>query len=106
MGNAGYNFDGEVKYESGKAWYDSLHPVEKYIVGFLLDISHHWEYGLLAIIIGYKYLIGDWQTFAWYFGWGLIVDDMKDFNNILIRIGLKPRDDIAPATEEKKTAQP
>jgi hypothetical protein len=98
LGNAFYNFDGEVKYESGKTWYDSLNPAIRYVVSALLDVGHHWEYGLLSIIIGYKYLTGDWQVFAWYFGWGLIVADLKDFENILIRLGLK-----AKPTEETTT---
>ena len=100
IGNAGYNFDGEVKYGFGKEWFDKQNLLVKWFVSFLLDILHHWEYGLLSIIIGYLYLSDNWQMFAWYFGWGFIISDLKDFNNILIRLGLKPKEPEPPVEPE------
>jgi len=94
IGNAGYSFDGEVKYGFGKKWFNKQNAFVRYLVGFILDVFHHWQYGLVSIIIGYKYLSGDAQLLAWYFGWGFIVSDMKDFENILIRLGLKEKPSI------------
>jgi hypothetical protein len=102
LGEKGYTFDGEVKYGSGKAWFESLHPVLRYVVSLGMDVLHHWEYGILSIYLGHRFFTGDLQVFSWYFGWGMVVSDFKDYNNILVRLGIKQAEtdeaDVKPQT--------
>ncbi len=93
LGEGGSKFDQTIKYGSCKAIYDSLGPVWRSLVDYTLNVTHHYEFGLLSIYLGWMYLSGHQQVFAWYFGWGMIVSDFKDFENILIRLGLKKRDE-------------
>jgi len=101
FGEAGANFDQDVKYGVGKEWYESLNIVSRYVLNVFLNVTHHFQYGLVSIIVGYLYFTDLRQIFFWYVGWGLIVADVKDFKNILKRLGFitvdvpeEPRDNV------------
>jgi hypothetical protein len=87
LGEGGSKFDEEIKYGAGKTWYNALPLYGQAIVNYILNVTHHFQYGLVAIIIGHIYLTGMQQQFAWYFGWGMIISDWKDYKNILKRLG-------------------
>lgn len=87
-GEGGSNFDWEVKYGSGKVWYEGQTLTVKAIIDFLLNVTHHYQYGLIIIILGYLYAAGDILLFMQYFGLGLIISDWKDYKYILKRLGI------------------
>lgn len=88
FGEGGSNFDWEVKYGAGKEWYDKQNPVTKLLIDKGLNVTHHFQYGLVAVIIGHVWLTGELKVAAQYFGAGMIVSDWKDFKYILKRLGI------------------
>ena len=88
-GEAGSKFDYEIKYGTTKEWFNSLPIVQKTLVDFILNITHHFQYGLALIYLSQKFLTGDPLTFIMWSGWGLVISDWKDYQQILVRLGLK-----------------
>jgi hypothetical protein len=81
------NFDESVKY--GNTWYPSLNPVLKWFIASLLDVNHHFQYGLVLMLITYLHTLPPlWPIILWWAGAGLVVSDWKDYQFVLERMGL------------------
>jgi len=95
-GEAFSGFDGEVTH--GDNGFDTWPRWKKFIVGALLDANHHFQYGLVIMLIAM--LRPDiWIfKFSWlnvhptinlillWLGWGMVVSDWKDYKNVLKRM--------------------
>jgi hypothetical protein len=87
-GEAFSKFDNAVKYKS--KFYPALSPLCQWLLGSLMDATHHFQYGLALVLLVMKVpwflshptisLVLTWV------GWGLIVSDWKDYKNILKRL--------------------
>ena len=94
-GNAFSNFDAFLKYGEGNGadpWLPQQNPVTRFIISNILDAMHHFQYGLILMLLVLKHT---WFTahptislILLWMGWGLIVSDWKDYKNILKRLGL------------------
>jgi len=100
-GEAGSTFDWEVKYGKTKKWFNSLSLIQKTVVDFILNLTHHYQYGLVLVYLSQKYLSGDPLTFFMWAGWGLIISDWKDYQQILIRLGLEEKPPVETPAVEK-----
>lgn len=87
-GEAFSGFDGEVTH--GENGFDAWPRWQKFLVGGFLDANHHFQIGLAMIIIADIYVLGHplWTLFLKWVGWGLIVSDWKDYENVLKRFGV------------------
>lgn len=60
-------------------WYKNLSGIWQWLLKRLLDVTHHWWIGLLLVVYAYRI---DWMLLfaeeAYWFGWGLFVDDLPD----------------------------
>ncbi len=86
-GEAFSKFDQAVKYEN--TWYETLNPVLKWFIASLLDANHHFQYGLVLMLLTYLYSLPPlWPLILWWAGAGLVVSDLKDYQYVLERMGL------------------
>lgn len=95
-GEAFSGFDGQIKY--GNDDYESWPSWKKFLVGALLDANHHFQYGLAIMLIAMRRPIIWVFNFTWlnahptitlmllWLGWGLVVSDWKDYQNVLKRL--------------------
>jgi len=99
-GEAFSGFDGQVKY--GNDGYESWPRWAKFLVGAFLDANHHFQHGLAIMLIAMRQprieLFGRVLDFTWlgshptialmllWLGWGLVVSDWKDYQNVLKRM--------------------
>jgi hypothetical protein len=87
-GAAFSKFEGALKYNSG--FYPALSPLGQWLLGSLMDATHHCQYGLAVVLLVMKIpwfpshptisLVLTWM------GWGLIASNWKDCKNILKRL--------------------
>jgi hypothetical protein len=86
-GEAFSKFDETMKY--GSTWYETLNPILKWFLASLLDANHHFQYGLVLMLVTYLYSLPLlWPIILWWAGAGLVVSDLKDYQYVLERIGL------------------
>lgn len=93
LGESFSDFDKQIKHGGQKGepsdWYKKLTPFQQWLVSSLLDLLHHYQYGLAIILISETWMTpGTWQLIIKYIGIGLVISDGKDFKNILKRMGL------------------
>ena len=80
-------FDQAVKYEN--SWYENLNPLLKWFIASLLDANHHFQCGLVLMLLIYLYTLPPlWSMILWWAGAGLVVSDWKDYQYVLKRMGL------------------
>ena len=97
-GEAFSGFDGQIKH--GDNGFEDWPDWQKFIVGALLDANHHFQYGLIVMLIAMLRPDIWWIfDFTWlnshptvtlillWLGWGLVVSDGKDYRNVLKRMG-------------------
>ena len=92
------DFDGQVKHGGGD--YEAWSSWKKFLVGAVLDANHHFQYGLVIMLIAMQRPRVWFINFAWlnnhptltlillWLGWGLVVSDWKDYQNVLKRLGV------------------
>ncbi len=87
-GEAFSAFDGAIKYESD--WYKQFDSVGQVVINGILDATHHFQYGLALIAVADLYFMSRplWALFMKWVGWGLIISDWKDYENVLKRFGV------------------
>jgi hypothetical protein len=86
-GEAFSNFDQQIKYLS--QWFKRLSPFQKWFAASVLDAMHHFQYGLALMLAAMLTPCPSWlQTLLMWVGWGLVVGDWKDYQNVLRRLGL------------------
>ena len=86
-GEAFSKFDEAVKYEN--TWYETLNPLLKWFIASLIDANHHFQYGLVLMLVTYLYALPPyWPLVLWWAGAGLVVSDWKDYQYVLKRMGL------------------
>lgn len=73
--------------------FKKLSSFRKWLVSHILDVTHHFQYGLVLYLVAIKStglaqypLI---QLIIIWLAWGLIVSDWKDYQYVLKRMGLK-----------------
>ena len=89
-GEAFSRFDKTVRYQT--AWFKGLSGFGQWLVSSLFDANHHFQVGLVVVLATLKLpFFADHPTlnlvFFW-LGWGLVVSDLRDFRNVLKRLGL------------------
>ena len=89
-------FDGQIKHES--EWFKKLDPFSQWIVESVLDAAHHFQYGLALILWVMINLPPDSIKYILllYLGWGLVVSDWKDYQNVLRRAGFNFQESEEP----------
>ena len=86
-GEAFSKFDQAVKYEN--TLYENLNSILKCFIASLLDANHHFQYGLVLMLLTYLYSLPPlWPLILWWAGAGLVVSDWKDYQYVLKRMGL------------------
>ena len=104
-GEAFSGFDGLVKYgvNGENTWFEKLSPWEQRFLSIILDMSHHFQYGLAMVLIAkinplliVRPVIA---TIISSYGWGLVASDWKDFENVLERLGFLSN--ASSGTEDK-----
>jgi len=88
-GEAFSRTDQAIKYKS--EWFRRQSAIIRWLVSSLLDAMHHFQYGLALILA--VLVLGDTlpivaQLLLAYAGWGLVVSDWRDFENVFRRLGL------------------
>jgi len=79
LGNAGKNFDYNIKKTE---WFKNLNQFSKWLISMILDVTHHFQYGLILMLYALTYIdsnlhpIRFWLIYS--FGFGLVVTDVKD----------------------------
>lgn len=67
-------------------WFLSLSPPWKGIIKRVLDVTHHWWIGgglwLYADLIAGKLGLMNYSTEILFFGFGLMLDDLRDIENL------------------------
>jgi len=107
-GEAFRGFDGQIKH--GDNGYEDWPSWKKFLVGALLDANHHFQYGRAVMLIAMLRPDLRWiynlalLNFTWlnshptvtlillWLGWGLVVSDWKDYQNVLKRITRKKKE--------------
>jgi hypothetical protein len=95
-----------IKYQS--KFYLGLSPIRQWLLDSLLDATHHFQYGLVLVLLVMK---TPWfqshptvsLVLTWV-GWGLIVSDWKDYKNILKRLNTAQTQVASVVVEPKKKA--
>lgn len=98
-GEAFSGFDAAVKH--GNNGYEEWPHWKKFLVGALLDANHHFQYGLVVMLIAMIRPNIWWRfNFTWlnthptitlillWLGWGLVMSDWKDYQNVLKRMNI------------------
>ena len=78
LGNAGKNFDRMVQETE---WFSKLSTFYKWLVKTLLDVTHHFQYGLILMLYARIYLETTHPTLFWIvysLGFGVVVADIQD----------------------------
>jgi len=78
LGNGGKDFDRMVQETE---WFKKLSKFKKWLVKMLLDLTHHFQYGLILMLYARIYLESTHPTLFWIvysLGFGLVVTDIKD----------------------------
>lgn len=95
-GEAFSGFDSEVTH--GDNGFDEWPRWKRFLVGALLDANHHFQYGLAVMLIAMLRPVIWVFDFSWlnahptmalmllWLGWGLVVSDWKDYQNVLKRM--------------------
>jgi hypothetical protein len=88
-GEAFSKFDYNITYES--EWYKKLGKFQQWIIKSLLDTTHHFQMGLILILLitkGWFGLHPALGSILNWVGWGLVVSDWKEYKNVLRRFGI------------------
>jgi len=76
FGNAFKDVDHQVQQTP---WFKSLTPFQQWILQRILDAMHHFQYGLVLIVLAECFLQGSLLYILVYaMGVGLVVDDLPD----------------------------
>jgi len=82
--------DFKVKYLS--QWYKNRSTLTQWFIASLLDSQHHFQYGLLLMLLAQTLDLSSIIVILVYFaGSGLVVSDLKDYEYVLARLGLAQR---------------
>jgi len=82
--------DFKVKYVS--QWFKNRGAFTQWFVASLLDTQHHFQYGLLFMLLAQTLGLSPIIPILVYFaGLGLVVSDLKDYEYVLARLGLSQR---------------
>jgi len=99
-GEAFSKFDKTVKYDV--TWFQNLNPVLKWFIASFLDANHHFQYGLILMLVTSLYsLPAFWPVILWWAGAGLLVSDWKDYQNVLSRLGLVTQNSQSSSQDDK-----
>lgn len=82
--NFGKRLDQSVKKSK---WFTGRHDVWRWLIGNILDFTHHWWIGALVWLYAMQIsgiILVD-QSFIMFFGVGLFVDDIRDFKHVMQR---------------------
>jgi len=103
-GEAFSRTDQAIKYKS--EWFRRQSALKQWLVSSLLDAMHHFQYGLALILV---VLILDntlpvvAQLLLAYAGWGLIISDWRDYENVFKRLGLiTNEDDLSACIDDEE----
>lgn len=72
-------------------WFKSLDPLSKNFVKRVLDFTHHWWIGGLLWLYADAIAVGrlsGYVTEIMFFGYGLLIDDLRDIDNLKRRYGI------------------
>ncbi len=90
-GEAFSRFEQTIKYST--SWFKKQSAFLQWLVSSLLDANHHFQVGLAVVLVVLTSPLfannPTWRLILLWLGWGLVASDMRDFRNILRRIGLK-----------------
>lgn len=102
FGHGFKNFDGNLKYGAWSSWYKQQDKAVQTFVGSVLDVLHHFEYGILVMLLinisvfapealpvflsGLVELNIVWKILLYAFGVGLVADDLHDYQQVLRRL--------------------
>jgi len=78
-------FDQYVKYGNGNGWFSKLSRRKQWLVERILDANHHFQYGLVLMILAYFVTEPLLALFTYAMGFGLLVSDLKDYKYVLKR---------------------
>jgi len=70
------------------AKFKALGPGWKWLVENILNMTHHFQYGLGAMLLALKFLLPGTLSFTLLYvgGAGMVLSDIKDLQNILRRL--------------------
>lgn len=88
-----YAFGSKLDYEMQQTeWFKSLDPIIRGTLKRLMDFLHHWWIGaflwLYAEQIAIRLGLMNYSTEILFFGFGILVDDIRDIDNLKRRYGL------------------
>jgi hypothetical protein len=63
-------------------------PFKQWLIKSVMDCLHHWQIGLVMMILSVTYLQGAVETVGYTLGWGLFISDLADYKNILKRYNI------------------
>jgi len=80
--------DFKVKYVS--QWFKNRSLFWQWIIASILDTQHHFQYGLaLMLTVQLVTLHPILALMLYYMGLGLVVSDLKDYEYVIARLGLR-----------------
>jgi hypothetical protein len=89
FGEAGSKLDFLVLSTGG---FQKLGVLDRFAVKFMLDLLHHFQYGLGLMWLSYQ-VPEPFSTFLFNFGFGMFASDLRDFQNLrrrfMIMLGAK-----------------
>jgi len=75
LSRGGKSFDHDVQRSR---WFKNLGGPYRWLVRRLLDVTHHFEYGLIVMYLANQYLSGGVHDFVYSFGFAMVLDDIND----------------------------
>ena len=63
-----------------------MSPVQQFMIGWVPDLFHHFQYGLGLMWIAYQTPSITLGSFTYYFGLGMVLADVKNYKAVLRRI--------------------
>ena len=66
-------------------WFKSLSPFKKWFVKSVLDACHHFQYGLLLMVLSY-YVAPYPNMMLYCLGLGIVLSDLRDLEQVIRRL--------------------
>ena len=63
-----------------------MSPMQRFLFGWFPDLLHHFQYGLALMWFSYQTESITLGSFAYYFGLGMVLADVKNYKAVLRRI--------------------
>jgi len=120
FGQAFKGFDENMKYGAWSTWYKQQGSATQTFVSCLLDILHHFEYGIIImLLVNISVFIPDalpsflgllielnviWKVLVYAFGVGIVASDLQDYQQVLSRLAkvqaaLIPKEEASDANQ-------